>query len=141
MPRTIPEMPNFASEAEEAEWWNSPAGIRYAEHTGEQARSAGVYLRPKAPVTTADLERLRENARLMELRPISIRLPEQDIADAKAIAEAEGIGYQVVLKQAARAGLDALLAQHKLGSAAMRKPARSARPAGTARGSVARRVK
>lgn len=125
MARKTLEMPRFASEADEAEWWNSPAGVRYAEQTSEITQAAGVYLRPMAPVTIEDLQRLREAARLLQLRPISIRLPEQDIADAKVIADSQGIGYQLVLKQAARAGLDAMLKQRKLPA---RKPARSVQP-------------
>lgn len=136
MARKPVQMPNFASEADEAEWWNSPAGVRYAEQTSEITRAAGVFLRPAAPVTIQDIERLQEAARLLQLRPISIRFPEQDIADAKAIADAEGIGYQLVLKQAARAGLDAMLQQQKF---LARKPVRRVQTGGGK--SVTRRVK
>jgi predicted DNA binding CopG/RHH family protein len=46
-----------------------------------------------------------EQAKAKATRAISIRLPIADIELAKRIAEAQGVGYQSVLKLAIRKGL------------------------------------
>jgi hypothetical protein len=100
-------IPRFRSEAQETEWWRSPAGIRYAEGASERARSEGNYLITRGPLTARDIGRLK--ALIPKLQPVSIRFARADIEDAKTIAQRQGIGYQTVLKQAVRSGLDAML--------------------------------
>jgi hypothetical protein len=78
----------------------------------------------KGPITADEVDRVLAQAKRMTvLKSVSIRYPVQDLEDAKAVAQQEGIGYQQVLKSATRIGLDAMLARHK------RKPKRSGRRA------------
>jgi hypothetical protein len=51
------------------------------------------------------LEQLLEPAKQNATRAISIRVPIADLEHAQRIATATGVGYQVVLKRAIRAGL------------------------------------
>lgn len=101
--------PKFRTESEESDWWSSAAGIRYAERTVTEAVRQGAFVRPEGRVTQEDLKRLCEASAMLQLKPISIRLAEGDLRDAKVIADAEGTGYQLILKRAVRAGLDAML--------------------------------
>jgi predicted DNA binding CopG/RHH family protein len=59
------------------------------------------------PRTNPDLLRtLLEQAKANATRPISIRLSIADIELAKSIASRRGTGYQTVIKEAIRLGLE-----------------------------------
>ena len=68
------ETPNFKTEAEEAAWWDA-----HSELITDLLIKHG---KPAAART----------------KPVTIRLPEQDIARAKRIARQQGIKYQPLLK-------------------------------------------
>lgn len=108
MPRKL--MPDLRSEAEEAAWYATPEGRQQTQREFERALRRGTALRSegsKIPRTDAKvLTELVELAKAKATRAISLRLPVADIERARRIAVKQGIGYQTVLKQAIRAGLD-----------------------------------
>ena len=108
MPRK--SMPDFKSEAEEAAWYATPAGRRQTRREFERALKSGTLLRSggvKISHTDAKvLAALMEQAKAKATQPISLRLPFADLERARKIAAKQGIGYQTVLKQAIRAGLN-----------------------------------
>jgi hypothetical protein len=103
-------MPDFKSEAEEAVWYATAEGRRRTRREFERALKSGALLRSdgaKIPHTDGKvLAELMAQAKAKATRPISLRLPFADIERARKIAAKQGIGYQTVLKQAIRAGLD-----------------------------------
>ncbi len=109
MARKSAKSPGLKSEAEEAEWYETPQGREQTQREFEKALRAG----KTRPARYAHIQRsdaalllgLMEQAKAKATKAISIRLPFVDIELAKRIAAAEGIGYQVVLKQAIRKGL------------------------------------
>jgi len=134
MPRkssAVTKKPAFKNEAEEADWLSSPIGRRYVSRTFRTAMRKGVIqsdartfdevraaLKQAGPdravqfkklkvkrTDPAVLEALVAEARLSMTQAVSIRIPVADLDAAKRIAEKKGIGYQTVLKQAIRAGL------------------------------------
>ena len=108
MPRK--SMPELKSEAEEAAWYATAEGRRRTRREFERALKSGAPLRSKGakvPRTDAKaLAELMEQAKAKATRPVSLRLPFADIERARKIAAKQGIGYQTVLKQAIRAGLN-----------------------------------
>lgn len=128
---TKSKIPSFKTEAEEADWFASPAGRRHAEATLRRAIKKGlietdsrerdvkaeakatregraVLYRKGLNVQKTDpkvLAELLENARASMTRPVSLRIPVSDLDAAKRIAEKKGVGYQTVLKDIIRAGL------------------------------------
>jgi len=109
MPRKLTDARKFKSEAEEADWYVTPAGRRQTQREfaralreGTLARSAGLRITKTDPKV---LEQLLEQAKENATRPISIRIPVADLEHAKRIADETGVGYQTVLKQAIREGL------------------------------------
>ena len=79
-------IPKFESEAEEAAWWDA-----HADYLLERARKFGHVAQP---------------LRVIRTTPVSLRI-DQDILDqAKTIAKERRLPYQRVLKDAMRAGLD-----------------------------------
>ncbi|MBI4876439.1 MAG: hypothetical protein HY822_17530 [Acidobacteria bacterium] len=108
MPRK--SMPDLKSEAEEAAWHATPEGRRQTRLEFERAIKSGALRRSdgaKIPRTDAKvLAELMEQAKAKATRPISLRVPLADIERARKIAAKRGIGYQTVLKQAIRAGLN-----------------------------------
>lgn len=109
MARKSTDRLTFKSEAEEADWYATSEGRERTQREFERALRRGAL----TPIGGAKLQRtdtkilaeLMEQAKAKATRAISIRLPVADIELAKRIAEAEGIGYQSVLKQAIRKGL------------------------------------
>ena len=99
----------FKSEAEEADWYATPQGRERTQREFERALRAGTVTRlNSAKIKRTDaqaLAQLMEQAKAKATKAISIRLSIVDLELAKSIAEAKGIGYQSVLKQAIRAGL------------------------------------
>jgi hypothetical protein len=88
--------PKFKSEGEEADWWASAAGRSYVKARSAEASASGTKARGSNLVT-----RLNKKSTTQ----IALRLPETDIAQARAIADRKGIGYQTLLKILVREGL------------------------------------
>ncbi len=109
MPRRSTEIPDFKSEAEEADWYATPIGRRYTLREFTRAAKAGTLHGSaglKATKTSAKfLAQLVKQAKENATQAISIRIPIADLERAKQIAEETGAGYQTVLKQAIRKGL------------------------------------
>ena len=80
-------LPDFASEAEEAQW--------YFDHQDELEDY--FELLPPNPAPLAERLGLPPRKKL-PTRAISLRISEEDLAKAQAIAEKKGIGYQTLLK-------------------------------------------
>lgn len=89
-------MPGFKSESEEADWWASPAGRAYLKQKSAEAQAAGI--KPTGSSIVASQNKKRSIQ-------IAIRLPESDLAKARALAERKGVGYQTLLKMFVREGL------------------------------------
>jgi predicted DNA binding CopG/RHH family protein len=85
----LARIPEFKSEKQEAEWWDTNETLIY-ELMKKHGRLVG-------PLTT-----VRSTP---PTRPVTLRVSEDDIAHAREIAVQRGIGYQTVLKQAIREGL------------------------------------
>ena len=90
------EMPKFKSEAEEADWWASPAGRAYVKQKSAAATRKGTVAAGSSLVS-----KLNRKASVQ----IAIRLPEADIKRAREIAGRKGIGYQTLLKMVVHEGL------------------------------------
>jgi hypothetical protein len=109
MARKSTNMPNFKSEAEEADWYATPAGRRQGIREFERAIKNGTLVvsgpsnipRTDPKLLAELLARAKENS----TQAISLRVSIADIEAAKRIARRQGIGYQTVLKQAIRNGL------------------------------------
>ncbi|MGH9630423.1 MAG: hypothetical protein ACRD7E_19090 [Bryobacteraceae bacterium] len=115
MPRTSTRpsaKSQFKSEAEEADWYATPAGRRETQREFQRALRSNVAVRSKgSKVARTDpklLKQLMEQAKANATRAISIRLPIADLELAQKIAAEKGVGYQGVLKQAIRDGLKRL---------------------------------
>ena len=96
MTKKILEMPKFKSEAEEADWWASPAGRAYVKQKSAAARLKGAIAAGSNLVA-----KLNRKPSVQ----IAIRLPEADIKRAREIAGRKGIGYQTLLKMFVHEGL------------------------------------
>ena len=122
---------NFKNETGEADWLSSPGGRRavsrsfrvamqkgviqsevrtFDEQLAELKNSRGRVVRFKhgmdvKPAGPAILQKLYGEAVAGITKPVSLRLPVNDIAAAKALAAKQGIGYQTLLKHLIRAGL------------------------------------
>lgn len=79
-------IPKFESEAEEAAWWDA-----HADYMLERARKFGHVAPPPKVIRTT---------------PVSLRIDQDVLDQAKAIAKERHLPYQRVLKDAMRAGLD-----------------------------------
>jgi hypothetical protein len=95
-----PIVPKFATEAEEAEWWDrhsTAAGrsLVRAIRNGSAHRGG-----PKALIVAR-----RESAR-RESKNITIRIATEDIDRARLLATKQGIGYQTYMKILLREALD-----------------------------------
>jgi predicted DNA binding CopG/RHH family protein len=92
MVKTI-EVPKFASEEEEANWWAS--------------REGRAFLKQKAatPKKSAKGSRLVTQLNRARSVQIALRLPEPDVEKARELAQRKGIGYQTLLKMLVHEGL------------------------------------
>lgn len=90
------QMPKFKNESAEADWWASPAGRAYLKQKSKEIQAAG--RSPDGSSLVASLNKKRSIQ-------IAIRLPETDLAKARALAERKGVGYQTLLKMFVREGL------------------------------------
>ena len=122
----------FKSEAEEADWWASPAGRRYASRGFQQKFNEGklivsekttmdkniveemkrtgsmVYFKNGLKVKRtdpADIQELTDRMKAKQTQAVSLRIPIADLEAAKKIAGKAGIGYQTLLKDLIHEGL------------------------------------
>ena len=79
-------VPKFATEAEEAEWWDQNRGM-----VSRDFREAGQ--KGEVRKVTAESLRARQAA-----RPVTIRLAESDIALAQQQAARKGLPYQTYIR-------------------------------------------
>lgn len=79
-------VPKFASEAEEAEWWDRNRGA-----VSRDFRKAGL----KGEVKRLTVERLRDR---LAARPVTIRLAEADLELARKQALRKGLPYQTYIR-------------------------------------------
>jgi hypothetical protein len=96
MKRKSIEMPKFASEGEEADWWASPQGRRFVKQ-----RSTGAS-RKRSGLPGSRLVNQLGRATTVQ---IALRLPEPDVTKAREIAARKGMGYQTLLKMLVHEGL------------------------------------
>ena len=90
------DIPKFANEAEEADWWTSREGREFVKQ-----RSAEPLKEPSAPKGSRLVGQLNRTASVQ----IALRLPEPDITKAREIASRKGVGYQTLLKMLVHEGL------------------------------------
>ncbi|MGA2143597.1 MAG: CopG family antitoxin [Bryobacteraceae bacterium] len=89
------ELPKFASEAEEADWWAGREGRTFVKQKSATAQKGNV---PKGSRLVGQLNRTATTQ-------IALRLPGPDLAKAREIATRKGIGYQTLLKMLVHEGL------------------------------------
>lgn len=104
------KMPEFKSEAVEADWYATAEGRQHTRRQFEKALRDGTIQRnphgmPVKQTDPAILQELMEQAKAKATRLIGIRVPVLDLERAEAIAQQRGVGYQAVLKEAIREGL------------------------------------
>jgi hypothetical protein len=92
----VVKAPNLRNGSQEADWWASRAGREYVKQKSADARAKGIRIRGSALVA-----RLNKTKSVQ----IAIRLPEDDLAQAREIAGRKGIGYQTLLKMLVHEGL------------------------------------
>ena len=112
------EFPKFKNESEEADWWASAAGRAFAKR-----RSAEMLARGKRAKGSPILARMIKERSTQ----IAIRIPNEDLAEARRIAERKGVGYQTLIKMIVHEGLNR---ENQLEETAflMRSPANAKRP-------------
>ncbi len=96
MKKAIPDMPRFATESEEADWWASPAGREFVSRKSLDSRTTG-----GGTLGSKLVANLNRKGSVQ----IALRLPEADLAQARRIAERKGLGYQTLLKMLVHEGL------------------------------------
>lgn len=84
--RTPREVPKFANEKEEADWYHTPEGHAFNERSLAKAAREGRLRWPKGKPTGEEAKRLIEAAQAAMLQPVSLRIPQGDIDEAKRIA-------------------------------------------------------
>jgi len=89
-------IPTFKSESDEADWWASPEGREFVRRKAAAAR--------KNRTGMAGSQLVEQINRKSSVQ-IALRLPEEDIEQARRIASRKGIGYQTLLKMLVREGL------------------------------------
>jgi predicted DNA binding CopG/RHH family protein len=90
------EMPKFKNESQEADWWASQEGREYLKTRVVEARRNGTKFAGSPLVAALNKSSVQ----------IAIRIPEQDLEQARKIAERKGIGYQTLLKMLVHEGLE-----------------------------------
>ena len=88
------ELPNFATEDEEARWWASREGREFLKQKSAAPRR-------KVAKGSRLVGQLNRAASVQ----IALRLPQPDIDKAREIATRKGIGYQTLLKMLVHEGL------------------------------------
>ena len=89
------EIPPFATEADEADWWASREGRAFLKDAAANSPKSG----------TAKRSRLVAKLNRTSSVQIALRLPEPDVAKARELATRKGIGYQTLLKMLVHEGL------------------------------------
>jgi len=89
-------MPKFKNESEEADWWSSREGRDSLKRKSSEAQSKGTKTAGSRPVSKI----AKKNS-----IQIAIRLPEDDLKQARKIATRKGIGYQTPIKMLVHEGL------------------------------------
>jgi hypothetical protein len=90
------EMPKFANEGEEADWWASRQGREFVKQKVASPSKKGSV--PKGSRLVGQLNRTPSVQ-------IALRLPEPDVTKARELATRKGIGYQTLLKMLVHEGL------------------------------------
>lgn len=90
------QMPKFANEAEEADWWASLQGRQFVKENAVTPAKTGA-----APKGSRLVGQLNRAASVQ----IALRLSEPDVAKARELATRKGIGYQTLLKMLVHEGL------------------------------------
>ena len=90
------DMPKFANEEEEANWWASPQGREFVKQ-----KSVGAPRMARTAKGSRLVGRLNRTTSIQ----IALRLPEPDVAKARELATRKGIGYQTLLKMLVHEGL------------------------------------
>ena len=99
MPGKMTEMPKFGNESDEADWWASRAGKEYVKKKAAIAQSERRKVRGSRLVATMNQNNQKSSVQ------IALRLPQNDLAQAREIAERKGLGYQTLLKMLVHEGL------------------------------------
>lgn len=89
------EIPKFATEAEEADWWASRQGRAFLKNAASKI--------PKKEHGKGS--RLVGKLNRTPSVQIALRLPEPDVTKARELATRKGIGYQTLLKMLVHEGL------------------------------------
>jgi len=84
-------IPKFASEAEDAQW--------HDRHRRKLESAVGRRVREGSALN------LQQAVARMRLRPVTIRLPAEDIDAARGLAAQKGIGYQTYIRMLLREAL------------------------------------
>jgi hypothetical protein len=90
------DVPKFANEAEEADWWTSRQGREFVKQKSAEPLKKGI-----APRGSRLVGQLNRTPTVQ----IALRLPEPDITKAREIASRKGVGYQTLLKMLVHEGL------------------------------------
>jgi predicted DNA binding CopG/RHH family protein len=85
-------IPKFSSEAKEAAWWDA--------HRSEIESEIRQRVKQKQPVTLANLLRGAKPS-----RPVTLRIPKEDLETARRLAARKGLGYQTYIKMVLREAL------------------------------------
>jgi hypothetical protein len=90
------KVPRFSGESDEADWWAGPEGREFVRAQASRARTAGEVVKGSRLVG-----KLNGGTSVQ----IALRVPEADLAKARALAARKGIGYQTLLKMLVHEGL------------------------------------
>lgn len=91
------DIPKFRNENEEADWWASRAGRDYVKRQSAEVRKGGT-----KPAGSRLVAQLQKQASVQ----IALRLPRDDLEQARKIATRKGIGYQTLIKMLVHEGLE-----------------------------------
>lgn len=89
----------FRNESEEADWWSSKAGQRFANRILRDSIRSGTVEVSQGVPDPAALQKMFEEAQASMTTPVSIRLENRVIEAARRRGAEEGVGYQTVIKQ------------------------------------------
>lgn len=98
------KIPKFATEAQEADWWDRHMDVVEANLIEAMQNGTAHRGGPLAVIRERREAKAREAAR--EAKNITIRLAVTDIERARTLAAKKGIGYQTLIKMILKEGLD-----------------------------------
>ncbi len=102
------QLPKFASEAEEARFYDEHTDDLedyFEPITPEQAAVANAMLAKLPPKAESVRQAMAASEKFGPSKAISLRLLHEDIERAKALANQKGLGYQTLLKRVIHEGL------------------------------------